>query len=110
MKLPYAEYAYVDIAKLRGYCLSATHPEGKHKAFVFNAALGLEANDSEWLREQLLKAVLTEDCQSGLTTAFGQRYSVELTLRYGTREARIRSAWIVREHEKFPRLVSCYVI
>ena len=110
MKLPYAAQAFVDLAKLRDYSLSATHPEGKHKARVFSAALGLEAGDAEWLRDQLLLAVLQEDCRPGLTTEFGQRYSVDLTLRRSTREARICSAWIVRADEKFPRLASCYVL
>lgn len=110
MKLPHAEHALVDLAKLRDYSLSNTHPEGKHKARVFFAALGLEAGDSEWLRDQLLLAVLQEDCRTGFVTEFGQRYSVDLNLRRGSREARIRSAWIVRADEEFPRLVSCYVL
>ncbi len=110
MKLPHADQAFIDLAKLRDYSLSATHPEGKHKARVFFAALGLEAGDAEWLRDQLLVAVLGEDCKPGLVTNFGRRYSVDLTLRRGNREARIRSAWIVRANEEFPRLVSCYVI
>ncbi len=110
MRLPHAEQAFIDRAKLRDYSLSATHPEGKHKARVFFSALGLEADDAEWLRERLLLAVLDEDCQPGDKTDFGQRYSVDLTLRRGAREARIRSAWIIRAHEKFPRLVSCYVV
>jgi len=110
MKLPHAEEAFVDLAKLRDYSLSATHREGKHKARVFSAVLGLEAADAEWLRDQLLLGVLSEDCRLGLRTEFGQRFSVDLTLRRGTREARIRSAWIIRTHEKCPRLVSCYVL
>ena len=110
MRLPHADQAFIDLAKLREYSLSTTHPEGKHKARVFSAALGLESGDAEWLREQLLVAVLREDCQLGRLTELGQRYSVDLTLRHGTREARIRSAWIIRADEKFPRLVSCYVL
>jgi hypothetical protein len=42
MKLPNAERAFIDMAKLRDYSLSATHPEGK--ARVFAAALGLDAS------------------------------------------------------------------
>lgn len=32
MHIPNAEQAVVDIRKLREYCLSMTHPRGKHKA------------------------------------------------------------------------------
>lgn len=110
MKLPNAEHAFVDIAKLREYCLSPTHPQGKHKAVVFVAALGLEASNSEWLLDKLLQATLEEECLLGNGTNFGQRYTIDLTLRHGVREARIRSAWIILAHEDFPRLVTCYVL
>lgn len=40
MKLPNAENAVIDIAKLRDYSLNPNHPEGKHKARVFQAKLG----------------------------------------------------------------------
>jgi hypothetical protein len=46
MKLPNAERAFVDIAKLRDYSLNAEHKEGKHKALVFPAALGLGPGDA----------------------------------------------------------------
>ena len=110
MKLPNAERAFIDLAKLRDYSLSATHPEGKHKARVFAAALGIAATDAEWLGEQLLAAVLREECALGRKTEFGQRYSVDVSVQHGERQARIRSAWIIRQHEQFPRLVSCYVL
>ena len=44
----------VEIAKLRDYCLSDTHPRGRHKARVFRSRLGLSASDAEWLRQSLL--------------------------------------------------------
>jgi hypothetical protein len=65
MKLPNAANAFVDLAKLRDYSLSRIHEEGQHKARVFFAALGLEAGDAVWLKEQLLRAAITEECQLG---------------------------------------------
>ena len=35
MLLPFAEYATVDIGKLRDYCLNPNHEVGKQKARVF---------------------------------------------------------------------------
>jgi hypothetical protein len=110
MKLPNAERAFIDMAKLRDYSWSAIHPEGKHKARVFAAALGLDASHAEWVHEQLLTAVLREECALGRKTESGQRYSVDVTVRHGGREALVRSAWIIRQDEEFPRLVSCYVL
>ena len=110
MKLPNVERAFVDIAKLRDYSLDPVHPEGKHKARVFAAALGLTRNDAEWLREQLLAAARTHDCQVGRKTEHGQRYMVDLMLSYQGKSARVRSAWNVRPAEDFPRLVTAYVL
>ena len=47
MKLPNAENAVVDIAKLRDYCLDPNHPEGKHKARIFMEKLGITKKDAE---------------------------------------------------------------
>jgi hypothetical protein len=47
MTIPHAERAVVDIRKLRDYCLNPTHDEGKHKARLFVAALGMTRGDAE---------------------------------------------------------------
>jgi hypothetical protein len=49
MRLPNAERAFVDTEKLRDYCLSQTHPRGRHKARVFAEALGMTAVNPEEL-------------------------------------------------------------
>jgi hypothetical protein len=61
MKLPKAENAVVDIAKLRDYCLNPNHPEGKHKARAFREKLGFERKDAELLRQSILEAILKGD-------------------------------------------------
>ena len=50
MRLPNGANAVVDIEKLRDYCLSAQHPEGRHKARVFLSVLGLTSADADKLR------------------------------------------------------------
>jgi hypothetical protein len=46
MTIPHAGRAVVDIRKLRDYCLNPLHEEGKHKARVFVAVLGMTGADS----------------------------------------------------------------
>ena len=46
MKSPNGVRAVVDIEKLRDYCLSAQHPEGRHKARVFLSVLGMASADA----------------------------------------------------------------
>ncbi len=110
MKLPNAERAFVDIAKLRDYSLDAAHEEGKHKARVFASALGLTRNDADWLRDELLAVARTQDCRLGRRTNHGQRYVLDFTLARHGKSARLRSVWNVRPGEDFPRLITCYVL
>jgi hypothetical protein len=48
MKLPNAEKAFIDNKKLLDYCLNPLHEEGKHKARVFQSALGIGENKSKF--------------------------------------------------------------
>lgn len=110
MNLPNAQRAVVDIAKLRDYSLNPRHPEGKHKARVFAAALGATMADADWLRDELLRVAHKATCQPGRQTAHGQRYLIDFTVSLRGQTARLRAAWIVRQGENFPRLTTCYVL
>ncbi len=65
MIVPNAEYAVVDIRKLRDYCLDPTHDEGKHKARLFMAALGMKKGDADDLRNTLLQMIQTQEAKPG---------------------------------------------
>src|SRR5262249_32828015 len=110
MNLPKADFAVVDIAKLRDYCLNPDHLRGRHKARVFAAALGITAAHAEQLRDALLAAARTEEATATDQDDYGQRYVVEFTMNGLAGVARIRSSWIVRTGEDFARLTSCYVL
>jgi hypothetical protein len=110
MTIPYADRAVIDIHKLRDYCLNPLHDEGKHKARVFAAALGMTAADAESLRDVLLQVVKTHDAQEGYRDAYGQRYIVDSLLEWRGRRATIRSGWILDHGSDIPRLTSCYVL
>ena len=77
MKLPRAEEAIIDISKLRDYCLDPRHPRGKHKARVFNSALGLTREDAEELKDQIESSILIADCVAGEEDPHGRRYVVD---------------------------------
>jgi hypothetical protein len=109
VKLPNGHRALVDIAKLLDYCLSLAHPRGRHKARVFAASLGLTVADAGELRAALLEAARTQDALPGERDAYGTRYVVEFRMRGPAGAATIRSAWIIRTGEDFPRFTSCHV-
>jgi hypothetical protein len=110
MKLPNAENAVVDIHKLSGYCLNPAHSIGKHKARVFESALGLTADDAPLLRDTLLRIVVEAEAVPGEEDEFGQRFTVDFIMRTDAGEATVRSGWIIRTGEDFPRLTTCFVV
>lgn len=77
MKLPNGESAIVDVAKLRDYCLSPTHPRGRHKARVFASVLGIIAAKAEQLRDALLKAAIGNEAIPGPSDEYGFRYIID---------------------------------
>ena len=112
MKLPNAEKAVVDIEKLRDYSLNPDHPEGKHKARVFQERLGIGRNDAGMLRQSILEAILTVEATEQLPTAYGRRFVVDFEMQRGQGiilfKAVVRTAWIIRNDEDFPRLTTCF--
>lgn len=111
LTLPNSDRAYVDIEKLRDYCLSESHPRGRHKARVFASLLGISSERAENLRDAILSGVLNADALIGEQDIFGQRYTVDLELTgLSGQPVTVRTAWIVRTNEDFPRLVTCYIL
>ena len=60
-RLPRSDEAILDIRKIEDYCLSPSHPRGRHKARVFREALDLERSDAAWLRDVLLDAARSSE-------------------------------------------------
>ena len=110
MLLPNAEHAFIDIRKLADYSLDPTHPVGRHKSIVFRSALGFTTDDADTLHELLLRAALSYEAARGRLDEFGQRYTVDFPVSTTVGSAVLRSAWIVRPNEDFPRLTTCFVL
>ena len=86
------------------------HPEGRHKARVFRAVLGIGPADSRMLQQQLQAAARDQDAVVGEVDEFGHRYVIDFSLEHAGRRALVRAAWIVLTNEDFPRLISCYLL
>lgn len=108
--LPNPDDAVVDIRKLRDYCLNPVHPKGRNKARVFASVLGLTASDAERLREALLSAAVSEEAVPAERDEYGQRYVLDFEMLTQEARATVRSGWVVRNEEDFPRLTSCWVL
>ena len=108
-KLPNPQDAVVDVRKLRDYCLSPQHPRGRHKARVFASALGLTYEDVEDLREALLSAAHSQEAVFTDKDQYGERYVLDFEMEADAGTVVVRSGWIVRREEGFPRLTTCWV-
>jgi len=113
MKLPNADRAVISIEKLRDYSLNPNHPEGKHKARVFLEKLNLKADDAERLRKLITEAILTNEATEQQPSPYGRRFVVDFQVKweekYVVSLVMIRTAWIIRNDEDFPRLTSCFI-
>jgi hypothetical protein len=108
--LPNGDNAFVDRDKLTEYCLNPEHPRGRNKARVFAASLGITIQHAEFLRQALLVGAQTQPATESELDDYGQRYVVDFPLDGPTGRAMVRSSWIIRADEDFPRLTSCYVL
>jgi hypothetical protein len=77
----------------------------------FLSALGMAASDAGSLQNLLLAAAAESDnvTMTG-TDEYGYRYSLDCTICWYSRESVVRSAWIIKSGEEFPRLTSCYIL
>ena len=111
MFLPNGARAVVEVAKLAHYCLDPSHPRGRHKARAFTARLGLTREHAFLLRSALLHAASVADTVIlGRVDSFGARYVLDFVLTGPKGPGILRSIWIVKAGEDFPRLVSCYLL
>ncbi len=77
---------------------------------MFASTLGLMSEDTGFLSDELLRAARAADAIESHSDEFGKRYTIDFELIRNDRRATVRSAWIVRRGETFPRILSCYVL
>lgn len=109
MILPNYEHAVIDIIKLRDYCLSKSHPRGKHKAKVFKSVLGLIDSDAKILREIIIRELPHSEINEHYSDKHGKRYVVDIQINRNNTVVILRTAWIVKNGESVPRLTTCFI-
>jgi hypothetical protein len=108
MKIPGAELAVVDPAKVRDYLLSPEHPVGRFKAAFFGS-IGFSRDDWQLLAERFQAIVASEDATPGDKSAFGTKYEVRGTIVGRTgRDAKVVTVWIILAGENAPRFVTAF--
>ncbi len=106
VKLPNAELAVIDAAKVRDYLLSESHPVGRFKAEFFRA-LGFRPERWQDLELALRKHAMQHEALPGDRSEYGTKYEVTGVLSGPEgRTAEVLVAWIVPTGENVPRLIT----
>ena len=97
--------------KIEDYVLNPLHRDGRNKARVFEAILGITLADAPLLRRALLDAAATsDDAEAKGDNGFGEVHVLRFPMTTAKGSATILSAWVVRHGEDFPRLTTCYIV
>lgn len=102
--------AVFEIGKLEDYCLDPMHPRGRHKARVFREALGIGKVDAAWLRAEIMAVLADSEAFEDITDRYGSRWRLDVPVGRQNRRVVIRTIWIIRTGEGFPRFVTCWVL
>ena len=108
LRIPNADRAIIEPAKVHGYLLSRSHPVGRFKATFF-LALGYSPDGWRELEADLRSQHLSRDVVREEQTPYGQKYVIRATLvGPAGSSADVVSVWVVRTGEGFPRFVTAY--
>lgn len=110
MKLPNGDRADLG-QKLEEYVLNPRHRDGRHKARVFESALGITlADPSPLLRAILAAAATSDDVEARGNNGYGDVYILRFPLQTPKGRAIVLTAWIIRDGEDVPRLTTCSIV
>jgi len=108
VRLPNADRAIVEDAKVRDYLLSSTHPVGRFKS-VFFTALGFSSEHWPLLRDALLNQAHTGDAVPGQPSPFGLKFEIRAIVTGPSgRQASVVTVWMVSNGQDFSHFVTAY--
>ena len=108
MKLPGADLAICDAAKVQDYLLSREHPVGRSKARFFES-LGFTRAEWPALQSALLQLGRDGDAELAAASVFGQKYVVRGIIQGPTDEtALVVTVWIILTGETRPRFITAH--
>jgi len=109
MNLPNGAKAVIPDGKLEDYCLNLFHPDGKHKAKLFEKALGITQKNSIELKNLILRSAQFGDVKRVGENIFGKLYRVEYEVDGINQKENLCTLWIIHKSETIPYLTSCFI-
>jgi filamentous hemagglutinin len=105
-----ARIAVVQRAKLTRYCLDPTHEDGRHKARVFQAALGFDQANAADLISAIRTGIMSHEAEHAGETAHGSLWRVDVLIAGPGGIATVRTGWIYEKGKDVPRFTTAYVL
>ena len=104
------ERVSVDPCKLTEYALNPQAPRGRHKAIVFERALGFTRENYADLLIQIERRALEAEATFHSEDEFGRRYMVDLAVEGAAgQQGVVRTGWLVPPGVEETRLITLYV-
>ena len=108
--LPRYSEAIIPDAKLTGYALNKDHKTGKHKAIVFERALGYTTDNKDDLISAVQMELAKVRARQQSDTQYGKPFRVTMMIKGANgRYAKVQTGWIIDHGETVPRLITIYV-
>jgi SPP1 gp7 family putative phage head morphogenesis protein len=108
--------ANFDLGKLTNYSMDPTSKRGKHKARVWEAALGMDKSHAKDVEQQILRQLPELPSHRDQVDEHGERfYTLAPVAGPNGRSVDVRAVWIYDRDQKSgtvstkPRLVTCFV-
>ena len=110
MRLPNAQQAHVDSAKITDYLLSASHPDGREKAKYFSS-FGFHPEQWQSLSEALRVHGATHEVVEKEQGIYGIKYIVEGSLETPDgRNPYVRTVWQIDRESDHPRFITAHPV
>jgi hypothetical protein len=99
----------IDPGKLENYLLSPTHPEGRHKARLWQSVFGLELSDCGVL-ERLIREQLEQGIPEKKTGSVVRRWEIVIPRFRGPKgnEHPVKTAWALEPGADRPHLTTAF--
>ena len=108
LKLPNADQARIERAKVLNYLLSTSHPDGRSKAAFFSR-FGFGAEQWQSFITALRDHGANNEIVEMVVSDYGTRYSVDGMIETPDgRNPYVRTVWIIDTADSEPRLVTAY--
>ncbi|MDK4708829.1 DUF6883 domain-containing protein, partial [Kingella negevensis] len=108
--IPNADSVIIDTRKFTDYALNPNHDVGRHKARVFESALGYNQSNATELILKIRQGLKDNPARLGKKDQYGQRYTVDIPITGPNgKTAIVTTGWILVPGSEIPKMTTVLV-